>query len=260
MHASTRDGDRERIATRTSKHEHARRSLHPHAVRSEAMHSVIALPIECTAVLEGLQNAANLPFADGTSRVMIVDDASDMAVPVGASITRLGFGRVATLTTMDAGRYLQLEVRMGCTTNSATATANAFDTNEDGPSITVLGPANTTVVLAIAVDSQLVPPYALDPVFVGIAPTCRGQLAPLDLVLATVTTSSSGGFPLGYAVPNVLALNDLWLSHQALPLAAFAPGGIVVSNGVQVQVGFMVVSKVPSETRAPLAMKPATRP
>ncbi len=201
------------------------------------MHSVIALPIECTAVLEGLQNAANLPFANGTSLVMVGDDATDMAVPVGASITRLGFGRVATLTTMDAGRYLQLEVRMGCTTNSATATANTVDANYDDASTTVFGPANTTVVLAITVDSQRVAPYALDPVFVGIAPTCRGQLAPLDLVLATVTTSSSGGFPLGHTVPNVLALNDLWLSHQALPLAALAPGGIVVSNGVQVQVG-----------------------
>lgn len=56
-------------------------------------------------------------------------------------------------------------------------------------------------MIAIAVDSQRVAPYALDPVFVGFAPTCRGQLAPLDLALATVTTSISGGFSLGHTVP-----------------------------------------------------------
>lgn len=139
MHASTGDGDRERIAKRMNKHEHARRSLHPHAVRSEALQSVVALPFECTVLLEGLQNAPNRPFANGTSLVMIVDDASDMAVPVDASITRLGFGRVATLTTMDAGRYLELEVRMGFTTNSATAPSNACDANDDGPTTAILG-------------------------------------------------------------------------------------------------------------------------
>jgi hypothetical protein len=304
-----------------------------------AAQSVTIFPSEYTAVTEGPLNAPNLPFANGTSRVMIVYDTTDVAVPVGASITRLGFRQDATLTTMDAGRSLQLEVRMGYTTNSATAPSNAFDTNYDGAPTTVFGPAlfqlpnlrdaanplpsgqffvnlttpfvyapagrnlvveyrvlgnsgggtsfnyrldradffspvqagpagcvhsggntttlnatpvrvgssttltgatgpaNTAGVLAIAVGSQLVAPYALDPVFVGIAPTCRGQLAPLDLVLATVTTSSSGGFSLAYNVPNVPALNDLWLSHQALLLDAFAPGGIVVSNGVQVQVG-----------------------
>ena len=92
-------------------------------------------------------------------------------------------------------------------------------------------------MIAIGVGSQGVAAHGLDPVFVGIAPTCHSHLAPLDLVPATVTTAGSGGFLLGYTVPNVLALNDLWLSHQALPLAALAPGGIVVSNGVQVQVG-----------------------
>lgn len=61
--------------------------------------------------------------------------------------------------------------------------------------------ANTTGVLAIAVGSQRVAPYALDPVFVGIAPTCLGQLAPLDLALATVTPSSSGGCSLGHTAP-----------------------------------------------------------
>ena len=99
------------------------------------------------------------------------------------------------------------------------------------------GPANTAGVLAIAVGSELVPSYPLDALFVGIAPTCRGQMAQFDLVLATVTTSSSGSFSLAYTVPNVPALNDLWLSHQALLLDAFAPGGVVVSNGVQVQIG-----------------------
>ena len=107
--------------------------------RSRAL--VIASPFDCIAVLECLQNASNMPFASGTSRVMIVEDTTDMTAPVGASIMRLGFGQDTTLTTMDDGRSLQLEVRMGYTTNSATAPSNTFDANYDGASTTVFGPA-----------------------------------------------------------------------------------------------------------------------
>jgi hypothetical protein len=99
------------------------------------------------------------------------------------------------------------------------------------------GPANSFALAVISIGNRLVTPYPLDAVFPGIAPTCLGQLAPGTLATLGVGTSATGGFTFSYAVPNQVALNDLWLSHQAVLLDAFAPGGVAVSNGVEVQVG-----------------------
>jgi hypothetical protein len=303
-------------------------------------------PAEYSAVAEGPFNSPNLPFANGTSRVLIVYDQQDLAVPTGASITRLGFRQDATLTTMDTGRSLQLEVRMGYTTASATAPSSTFDTNYDGAPVTVFGPAffqlpnlrdaanplpngqffvplttpfvytpagrnlvveyrvlgnsgggtaftfrldradffspvlagaagcqhsggttptltaspvrtgatltltgatgpaNSFALLIVNVGNRLVAPYALDIVFPGISPLCTGQIAPGSFATLGAGTTSSGGFTFSYAVPNHAALNDLWLSHQALLLDAFTPGGFATSNGVEVQVGIRPRSSI----------------
>lgn len=296
-------------------------------------------PAEYTAVAEGPLNSPNLPFAFGTSRVLIVYDQQDLAVPAGATISRIGFRQDATLTTMDTGRSVQLEVRMGYTTGSAIAPSTTFDNNYDGAPTTVFGPAllqlpnlrdaanplpngqffvdlttpfvhtpngrnlvveyrvlgnsgggtsfnyrldradffspvnagpagcqhsgggtptliaspvrtgasltltgatgpaNSFALLIVNVGSRIATPYPLDVVFGGISPLCMGQIAPGSFATLGTGTSASGGFTFSYAIPNNPAFNDLWLSHQALLLDAFAPAGIVVSNGVEVQVG-----------------------
>ncbi|MBL8754219.1 MAG: hypothetical protein JNK15_13035 [Planctomycetes bacterium] len=301
--------------------------------------SLSIFPAEYAAVPEGPFNSPNLPFANGTSRVLIAYDRQDLDVPVGASITRLGFRQDATLTTMDVGRTLQLEIRMGYSTNAATGLVTNFDANYDAAPTTVFGPAafalpnlrdaaspladgrffvnlatpfvyqpgnrnlvveyrvfgnsgggtsfnyrldradffspvvpgaagcqhsgggtpnlaaapvrigsnlsltgtagpaNSFALLVVAVGSPLVTPYPLDLVFPGIAPSCTGQLALGSLATLGVGTTATGGFTFSYPVPNQVALNDLWLAHQAVLLDAFAPGSVVVSNGVAVQVG-----------------------
>ncbi|MCU0867598.1 MAG: hypothetical protein MUC36_27770 [Planctomycetes bacterium] len=106
------------------------------------------------------------------------------------------------------------------------------------------GPANSFALVVVNVGGRLVPPYALDALFPGIAPTCRGQLAPGALATLGVGTTTAGNFNSSYAVPNSTALNDLWLSRQAVLLDAFAPGGAVTSNGVEVQVGIRPRSSI----------------
>lgn len=103
--------------------------------------STAIFPAEYSAVAEGPYNSPNLPLAYGVSRTLVVYDRRDLAVPAGASITHVGFRQDATLTTMDTGRTLQLEVRMGLTTQPATAPSTTFDTNYSGSPTTVFGPA-----------------------------------------------------------------------------------------------------------------------
>ena len=304
-----------------------------------AAQTTVVFPAEYTAVAEGPLNSPNLPLAFGTSRVLIVYDRQDVAVPEGASITRVGFRQDATLTAMDAGRSLQLEVRMGFTTNAATAPSTTFDANYDGAPATVFGPAlfqlpnlrdanaplvdgrffvdlstpfvyapagrnlvveyrvlgnsgggtsfnyrldradfyspvltgapgcatsggltpqltanpvrtgqtltltgtsgpaNSFGIVIVDAGGRLTPPLPLDLIFGGVSPTCTAQVAPTSLVTLGAATSASGGLTASYAIPNNPALNDLWLAHQALLLDVFAPGGLVVSNGVEVQLG-----------------------
>jgi hypothetical protein len=303
-------------------------------------------PAEYAAVTEGPLNSPNLPLANGTSRVLVVYDRQDMAVPDGASITRVGFRQDATLTAMDAGRALQLEVRMGFTANSATAPATTFDANYDGAPVTVFGPAlfqlpnlrdanapltdgrffvdlatpfvyapagrnlvveyrvfgnsgggssfnyrldradffspvllgapgcatsgnqvpeltaspvrtgqtltltgtkgpaNSFGIVIVDVGGRLAPPLPLDLIFAGVSPTCTAQLVPASLATIGAATTTNGGFTASYAIPNNPALNDLWLAHQALLLDVFAPGGLVVSNGAEVQVGIRPRSSI----------------
>jgi hypothetical protein len=308
-------------------------------VQSTAAQSTAIFPSEYVGVPEGPFSSPNLPLANGTSRVLIAYDREDVAVPQGASITKLGFRQDATLTTLDVGRTLQLEIRMGYTSRSALSLSSTFDANYDEAPVTVFGPApfqlpnlrdaanplpngqlfvdlttpfvyapngknlvveyrvfgnsgggtsfnyrldradfyspvltgaagcahsggqtptlttspvrigtsltlsgtgnpaNSFGIVVVNVGGRLTAPYALDGILAGIAPTCRGQIAPGELATLASNTTSTGGLTLSYAIPNNPALNDLWLSHQALLLDAFATGGAVVSNGVEVQVG-----------------------
>ncbi|MCB9876577.1 MAG: hypothetical protein H6835_03155 [Planctomycetes bacterium] len=309
-------------------------------VASLAAQSTAVFPSDYAAVPEGPLNSPNLPLANGTSRVMIVHDRRDLDVPVGASITRIGFRQDATITAMDTGRALQLEIRMGYTNNAATQPATSFDSNYDGAPVTVFGPAlfalpnlrdanaplqdgrffvdlttpfvyqpggrnlvveyrvfgnsvggasfnyrldradffspvmqagagcqhsgggvptlgaagvrvgqplqlsatgcpaNSVAVVFLTVGAELLPnPFPLSLVLPGTAPACSGWLAPGQLAMLTANTTASGGMSLSYTVPNDELLNDLFISHQALLLDFFAPGGVVSSNGVQVQVG-----------------------
>jgi hypothetical protein len=103
--------------------------------------SVAIFPDEYVAVADGPFNSPNLPLAFGTSRVQVLYDRQDLQIPSGHSITRIGFRQDTALTTLDTGRSLQLEVRMGWSTNTPSSMVVDFDNNYVAPPVTVFGPA-----------------------------------------------------------------------------------------------------------------------
>lgn len=103
--------------------------------------NVAVFPDEYVAVPEGPLNSPNLPLARGTSRVQCLYNQIDLAIPSGHVITKLGFREDATLTTLDNGTTLQLEIRMGWSTNDHVSMVTNFDNNYAAPPVTVFGPA-----------------------------------------------------------------------------------------------------------------------
>lgn len=103
--------------------------------------NVAIYPDEYINVPDGPLNSNNLPLARGVSRVMCLYEDVDLAVPYGDSITKLGFREDSPSTTLAPGRLLQLEVRMGWTTNDHVTMSSTFDSNYDGAFTTVFGPA-----------------------------------------------------------------------------------------------------------------------
>jgi hypothetical protein len=157
--------------------------------------TVAIFPDEYAAVAEGPFNSPNLPLANGTSRVQVLYDASDLAIPSGRTITRLGFRQDATLTTMDTGRTLQLEIRMGYSTNSPTSMVTNFDNNYAAPPVTVFGP--TTFVLPNLRDAAN--PLANGQLFIPLSTPFAYVPAGRNLVVEyRVFGTSGGGSPFSY--------------------------------------------------------------
>jgi hypothetical protein len=104
--------------------------------------TVAIFPDEYSAVAEGPLNSPNLPLARGTSRVQCLYDRVDLQIPSGNMITKLGFRQDATITTTDAGRTLQLEIRMGWSNNTPASMVTNFDNNYATPPVTVFGPTS----------------------------------------------------------------------------------------------------------------------
>jgi hypothetical protein len=99
------------------------------------------------------------------------------------------------------------------------------------------GPANQIAVLFINVNTPLQPQFPLTPFFAGISPTCMGQVTLLNLFSMSATTGSSGFRTFSVPVPNDRNFNNVILSSQAMCFDFFAPGGVVVSNGDQIELG-----------------------
>ena len=102
-------------------------------------------PADYVDVAEGPFNSPNLPLARGTSRVMCLYEDVDLDIPVGMNITKLGFREDGSLTTADSGAMLQLEVRMGWTTEDHTSMSTNFGNNYATTPVTVFGPAVYTL-------------------------------------------------------------------------------------------------------------------
>lgn len=304
-------------------------------------------PADYQNVAEGPFNSPNLPLANGTGRALCVYEQWDLPLQPGATITRLSFRQDATLTAMDTGRSLQLEVRMGYTQNTHATLSTNFDANYAAAPVTVFGPAllalpnlrdannpladgkvhidlttpfvyqpgagdnlvveyrifgnsgggtawnyrldradyysplatgtpgcrhsggrtptltlspvrtgssftasiasgpgNSLALLLIAPGQQLAAPFALDTIVPGIDPTCQGQLPLLGTAALTAFTSGSGTATVSFTIPNQRVYNDVFLACQAAFFDLFAPGGVAVSNGEQLQIGIQPQSSV----------------
>jgi hypothetical protein len=102
-----------------------------------AAQNVAVFPADYVNVPDGPYNSPNLPLANGTGRGQIVYEQWDLPVPVGSSITRLGFRQDPGTTTMDTGRGLQLEIRMGYTTATSANISTTLDSNFASTPVTV---------------------------------------------------------------------------------------------------------------------------
>lgn len=98
-------------------------------------------------------------------------------------------------------------------------------------------PANSLVILLQNVGQRLSQPYPLTPFIPGISGGCLGQVSLANLSVSSNSTNSGGSKTWSLAVPNNPSLNDLFVTSQCAILDLFAPGGIVVSNGDQMQLG-----------------------
>ncbi|HEX5051106.1 MAG TPA: hypothetical protein VFZ65_04995 [Planctomycetota bacterium] len=99
------------------------------------------------------------------------------------------------------------------------------------------GPGSAPCVLAINLGTQLQPPYPLTAVFAGINPACMGQISPFGLATLGGTTGTTGSASWSFSIPNNPAYADYHITSQGLFLDFFAPGGLVVSRGVDVLTG-----------------------
>tara|TARA_R110002072_G_scaffold87129_2_gene196578 strand:- start:26272 stop:27339 length:1068 start_codon:yes stop_codon:yes gene_type:complete len=107
--------------------------------------NVAVYPNEYVNVPEGPTFSSQLPLAKGISRVMCLYEDVDLDVPHGTNITKLGFRQDGDVTTFVAGRSLQLEVRMGWTTEDHVSMQTNFDNNYATTPSNVFGPALYTL-------------------------------------------------------------------------------------------------------------------
>jgi hypothetical protein len=106
-------------------------------------------------------------------------------------------------------------------------------------------PSNSFAVLLLAVGSQLVTPFNLQSYVPGIAPACQGQIPVLGAATMSTFTGTTGYATFYFNVPNQrVPYNDLFVGSQAAFFDLFSPGGLVVSNGAQVQIGIQPQSTI----------------
>jgi hypothetical protein len=98
-------------------------------------------------------------------------------------------------------------------------------------------PANQPLILFLNVGAQLAPQYPLAPILSGVDPSCFGQVSPVMLFSLSGVSSNTGYKLFQVPIPNNLAFNDLRIASQAFCFDFFSPGGLVVSNGDQIEIG-----------------------
>lgn len=113
------------------------------AVLSPAQ-GIATFPSDHAPLANGQGWDGQFPYSFGVSRIIVLYETWDLAVPGGHQITRIGFRSEPGM--LSYGRSLFLEVRMGRTTrDTADLITSSFDANYLGPPTTVFGPAMFTL-------------------------------------------------------------------------------------------------------------------
>lgn len=98
-------------------------------------------------------------------------------------------------------------------------------------------PAGQAVVLFLNLGAPLQSPFSLTPFIPSINPACMGQVSLQNLYTMASTATAQGTRTFSIPIPNNRGFNDLRFTSQAVCFDFFAPGGVVVSNGDQMQIG-----------------------
>lgn len=87
------------------------------------------------ATVEGSSSSSDFPFAGGVGRNQGIYSRHFLNIPNGATITHVGIRPDAASTAV--GRQIQLEIRMGHSTNEIASVSSSFATNYATPQTTV---------------------------------------------------------------------------------------------------------------------------
>lgn len=110
-------------------------------------------------------------------------------------------------------------------------------------------PANTLTFLLMAPAQQMPAAFSLQPFLPGVSSQCMGQIPVIGAGVLTTTTNSGGSYTWTIAIPNDrLRYNDSFITTQAAMLDLFSPGGIVVSNADEVQIGIAPAASILSSS------------
>jgi hypothetical protein len=219
--------------------------------------TVSIFPDEYAAVAEGPFNSPNLPLAAGTSRVLCLYEHLDLDIPTGHQITRLGFRQDGTLTTMDAGRTLQLEVRMGYSTATAANLGTSFAGAYSNTPVTVFGP--TTYALPNLHDTTA--PLPNGQLWITLAtPFTYNPAAGENLVVEYLVYGNSGG---GTAFNYRLDRADYYSPTSQGPAGCPRSGGpapVLTANGVRPGLSYSTgASSAPANSFAILLVAPGSQ-
>jgi hypothetical protein len=216
--------------------------------------NIAIFPDEYSAVADGPFNSPNRPLSGGTSRVLQVYEAADLAIPLGRSISRIGFREDVATSGIDLGRTLQLEIRMGYTTANTTTLTGTYASAYATPPTTVL--PNSQVVLPNLRDTGA--PLPNGRLWIQLAtPFVYNPPAGQNLVVEyQIFGNSGGGTPWNYRIDRA----DFYSPVSSGPAGCPHSGGqtpILTDTGFRPGQSFSAsVTRAPGNSFALLILTP----
>ena len=231
-------------------------------VAGASAQNISTIPSDHTSV-NGFRDERNIPFASGANRCLMVFESSDLLIPAGRTISRIGFRLDDNRT--GAAAQIVLEMFMGQTMLDSRSLSSSFATNYSGARTQV---KNSGVVSLPAVDASnqgmplwfnLDTPFTYDPsqnLLVEFVVTFNNQgntsfqypldradfLSPQRNSMGGACMNSAGTLPSLTSSP--VALGSTWtISGSNFPANSF--GAVILAfDGLQAT-GLPLISIIP---------------